>query len=712
MRRAACQPRPPFRSAFSLTVALAVLLSGSAAAQTPASGSDFRISAGTSIRLDGQGPSVFGDTIGLDFRAGALRAAWADNSSSVDLDLATAAIAVASDRSASVGPTVIVRAADDQTGTALAIDPSVAGRVLASARTGSLFGGSAGILRARSADGGSTWASAVDPVGVPDSEVSADLACDGFGNCFLAFLAASDPFNPQLRLSLSTNGGQSFSPVVLPDMPGFAGDVSVAAGAGTVWLAFTGFDTAPRLRTLAAPVTGLGAIGTFNRQDVPRTTSGNKPEIAVGPGGKALVVTQHLSNGSLSFVEAAVDSDGLGPAGFGAPVRVATGGDYPFQPMPQAAWDRMRDRAYVVYRGEQRIPGEHEAGAVLLRSSGDSGLSWSAAARVNADVASEDRLVPNVAVDSATGNVGVAWYDFRAGHGRAQLFGRVLAAAEPAPPGAPAAPASLRATAVSRSQIDLSWEDRSGDETGFEITRSSNGGSPQTFRLGANTTSFSDTGLAEDTTFTYVVRAFNGIGLSEPSNEAGATTLDSPPSEPTSLVATAVGSDRIDLDWAPADDPDGYEIQRSLDGVAWTSLGRPAGTATEATILGLAPETTYFFRVRAFNSGGDGPFSNVGSARTGAAAPSAPAGLNATAVSRSRIDLSWLDTSTNETRFEIERRTGAQAFQLIATVAANSVSFVNTGLKARTTYTYRIRACNQVGCSAPSNQASATTPRR
>jgi Fibronectin type III domain len=710
MARSVHRSRLPLRGILALTVVLTVVFSGSAASQT-ASGLDFRISAGTSIRLDGQGPSAFGDTLGLDFRAGVLRAAWADNSSSADLDLATAAIVVAGDGSASVGTTVPVRAPEDQTNASLAIDPSVPGRVLAVARTGSLFSGTAGVLRARSADGGSTWATTTDPVGVPDSEIGPDLACDGFGNCFLAYLSATDPFNPQLRLALSTNGGQSFSAVAIPDVPGLEGDVSVAAGAGTVWLAFTGFDTAPHLSTLAAPVSGPGAIGAFRRQTVPRTSSGNKPEIAVGPGGKALVVTQHLSNGTLSFVEVSTDPDGLGAAGFQAPVRVATVGDYPFQPMPQAAWDRNRDRAYVVYRGPQLIPGEHNARDVLLRSSNDSGLSWSAPIRVNADIASEDRLVPNVAVDPSTGRVGVAWYDFRAGSGKAQLFGRILSPAEPPPPGAPGAPANLRATAVSRSQIDLSWEDRSGDETGFEITRTSSGSSPQTFRLGANTTSFSDTGLSEDTTFTYVVRAFNGVGFSEPSNEASATTLDSPPSAPTGLVATAVGFDRIDLHWNPADDPDGYEIQRSLDGLGWTSLGRRAGTATEAAILGLTPETTYFFRVRAFNSGGDGPFSNVASARTGPAVPSAPAGLRAAAVSRSRIDLSWTDASTNESRFEIQRSSAGQPFQLIATVAANTAFFADTGLRGRTTYTYRIRGCNAVGCSAYSNQASATTPK-
>jgi hypothetical protein len=111
MARALRQRRLPL---YGLLALVTVALAGSASSQTTA-GSDFRISAGTSLRFDGQGPSVFGDTIGLDFRSGILRAAWADNSSSAGFDLATAAIAVTSNGSASVGPTVIIRAADDLT---------------------------------------------------------------------------------------------------------------------------------------------------------------------------------------------------------------------------------------------------------------------------------------------------------------------------------------------------------------------------------------------------------------------------------------------------------------------------------------------------------------------------------------------------------------------------------------------------------------------
>jgi hypothetical protein len=113
--------------------------------------------------------------------------------------------------------------------------------------------------------------------------------------------------------------------------------------------------------------------------------------------------------------------------------------------------------------------------------------------------------------------------------------------------------------------------------------------------------------------------------------------------------------------------------------------------------------------VRAFNSGGDGPFSNIASARTERTVPTAPMELTATGASNTRIDLAWKDSSPTETRFEIERSTAGRAFKHVATAPENAVFFTDTRLKARTTYTYRIRACNELGCSPPSNEATATT---
>lgn len=671
------------------------------------SGTDFRISTGTS---SGGSAFGFGPSIGLDFRSGMLHAAWADNSISAggDLDLAAAAVAVAGDGGVSVGPTINVsNAPDGQSGASLTIDPTAAGRVLAAANA---FGTTAGILRARSIDGGATWTATTDPVGEGFGISSPQVACDGFGNCFLGFLDQTDPFQPQLRLSLSTDGGQSFAPLAIPNPPGFEPSLALAVGPGSVWVVFENYDTAPRVKTLAAPVTGLGAVGPFTLQPVPTSFLADRPDIAIGPGGEALVVTEHTPNGSPGFIEVRVDPDGLGPAGFGTPLTVTNIAGYPQVSTPQVAWDRGRDRAYLVYQDQQF---DSQSRDVLLRFSDDDGATWSAAIRVNADVFSADRLIPNVAVDPSTGHVGIAWYDFRAGPGAAQLFGRVFTSVER--PAEPASPVNLRATPASRSQIDLVWEDRSDNETGFEIRRMSGTPSDPTidvFRVGANVTSFSDTGLPEDTGFSYIVRAFNDAGFSTPSNSASATTLDTPPSAPTNLIAIGVSFQRIDLRWDPADDPDGYEIQQSLDGVNWTSLGRRTSTATSAMLFGLEPDTTYFFRVRAFNSGGDGPFSNIASARTEPTVPLDPTGLTATAASRSLIDLSWTDASPNETRFEIERSTRGHAFRRVATAPANAVFFTDTQLRAGTTYTYRIRACNELGCSPPSNEASATTLRR
>jgi Fibronectin type III domain len=687
----------------SLVLAAFVVVLAVLAGAPSAWGADFRISAGTS-----SGSAFFGPSIGLDFGAGVLHAAWADDSISAggDLDLAAAAIAVAADGAVSVGPTVNVsNAAGEQSGASLALDPTAAGRVLAASND---FSSNPGILRARSTDGGATWSTTTDPRNLGFGISSPQLRCDTFGNCFLAFLDQSNPFDPQLRLSLSSDGGLSFSPLAIPDPPGFESAAALAVAPGSVWVVFKSFDSGPTMKTLSAQVTGLAAVGPFTMQPVPSSFLANNPDIAVGPGGAVLVVTEHVPNGSPAFLEAHVDPDGLGPAGFPAPLTVTNVADYPAVASPRVAWDRGRNRAYIVY--VDRDFGS-QSRDVLMRFSDDVGASWSAAIRVNAADLSQQRLIPNVAVEQSSGKVGLAWYDFRAGPDAAQLFGRVFAAVER--PVEPASPVGLRATPVSRSQIDLAWEDRSDNETGFEIRRiSGNPFNPRVdvFQVGANATAFSDTGLPEDTGFIYVVRAFNGAGLSRSSNAVGATTLDSPPSAPTNLVAIGVSFQRIDLMWDPADDPDGYEVQQSLDGADWTPVRTT--TATSVMLFGLEANRTYFFRVRAFNSGGSGPFSNVASARTEASVPIAPRDLTATAASRSRIDLSWRDVSPNETRFEIERSTAGRAFRVVATAAENAVFFTDTNLKAGTTYKYRIRACNGLGCSPPSNEATATTLRR
>jgi hypothetical protein len=98
--------------------------------------------------------------------------------------------------------------------------------------------------------------------------------------------------------------------------------------------------------------------------------------------------------------------------------------------------------------------------------------------------------------------------------------------AGPPPPSPPAAPSNLAATAASPSSIALSWTDNSSNETDFvlEYATSSNGTFSALATLGANTTSYTHTGLPQGTPYWYRVKAINGNGSSAWSNTATATT--------------------------------------------------------------------------------------------------------------------------------------------------------------------------------------------
>jgi superfamily II DNA or RNA helicase len=137
---------------------------------------------------------------------------------------------------------------------------------------------------------------------------------------------------------------------------------------------------------------------------------------------------------------------------------------------------------------------------------------------------------------------------------------------------------------------------------------------------------------------------------------------------------------------------------------------------TSYTDTGLTASTTYQYRVRAYNVGGDSAYSNTASATTAAAitVPAPLTNLTATAVSSSQINLAGTDNSTNEDGFKIERcqGPGCTTFTQIATVGVGATSYMDTGLTASTAYRYRVRAYNATDDSVYSNTATATTPRR
>ncbi len=186
------------------------------------------------------------------------------------------------------------------------------------------------------------------------------------------------------------------------------------------------------------------------------------------------------------------------------------------------------------------------------------------------------------------------------------------------------------------------------------------------------------------------------------------------PAAPSNLYAIAISSSLINLTWQDnSTNEEGFKIERKTGaGGTYIQIATVNANVTSYSDIGLTANTTYYYRVRAYNSAGDSDYSNEASTTTLASTsvPVAPSNLSATAVSSSRIDLFWQDNSTNEEGFKIERKTGAGGTYIqIATVNANVTSYSDIGLTANTTYYYRVRAYNSAGDSDYSNEASTTT---
>lgn len=289
--------------------------------------------------------------------------------------------------------------------------------------------------------------------------------------------------------------------------------------------------------------------------------------------------------------------------------------------------------------------------------------------------------------------------------GCSAFSGEVTAITPPSPP------SGLTATPSSDSRIDLVWTDNSDTETGFEIDRRESGGTfAEVTSVGANVTTFGDTGLDPNTTYEYRVRACNGGGCSDYSNIDGDTTEALAPAAPSGLTATALPDSTIDVTWNDVATEDRYELERSTDGTTFSSLVTLDADDTDHTDTGLNPGTTYHYRVRACSNTDDcSAYSNVDEATAGAP-PAAPSGLTATALSDSEIELTWTDNSDNENSYRVEWSENGTEFDLLVTLSPNSIQYMHTGLEPNTLYYYRVQACrNSGGCSAYAGPVSATT---
>ena len=290
---------------------------------------------------------------------------------------------------------------------------------------------------------------------------------------------------------------------------------------------------------------------------------------------------------------------------------------------------------------------------------------------------------------------------------------------------APTDPTGLSATAVSASQINLSWTASTDNVAvaNYRVERCQ-GATCTTFVQVATPTgtTYNDTGLTTATTYRYRVRAADAAGnLSGYTAIQNAATTDTQaPTDPTGLSATAVSGTQINLAWTGSTDNvavANYRVER-CQGAACTTfvqVGTPTGTTYNDT--GLTTATTYRYRVRAADAAGNlSGYTAIENATTpDTQAPTAPTGLSATAVSASQIDLAWTASTDNVavSGYRVERCEGAACTTFVQIGAPTGTTYNDTGLTTATTYRYRVRAAdaagNLSGYSAIQNAATTDT---
>ncbi len=281
------------------------------------------------------------------------------------------------------------------------------------------------IFRGYSTDGGATWTRGTVATNVACCDGQA--AWDTFGNLFLVYI--NNSVN-QINVILSTDGGVTFSAPVTAGT-GSVDQPSIAVGNGSVWV---DWNSGGSMVARGAPVTGLGVWGPFNAQQSIPSATGSFGGIAVGPGpngGKVIVTYQNPTGGQgPATIYANVDADGLGVGGFGARVTVSATnvGGFDFIPAQSGrsidaeagvVWDAtggpFNDRIYLVYTDE--TVNENNDTDIEMRTSTDSGATWSAPVRVNDDATTRSQFLPYVTLDSTTGTVAVGFHDCRNDNG-------------------------------------------------------------------------------------------------------------------------------------------------------------------------------------------------------------------------------------------------------------------------------------------------------
>ncbi len=278
----------------------------------------------------------------------------------------------------------------------------------------------------------------------------------------------------------------------------------------------------------------------------------------------------------------------------------------------------------------------------------------------------------------------------------------------------PVAPGNLMGELINGETIRLVWTVHSDNEIGIEIQESV--GSDDNFSTVVRLPQGAETDTLRDKTpftdYYFRVRAYNDAGNSGFTNVAYISTAIDPPIAPSNLNVTALTENDIRLTWRDrSGNESGFEIEESIgNDASFIQIASGEFPDNELLLTDKVGLTDYYYRVRAFNAGGNSDYTPIIMATTENVVPARPGDFTAVVEYGAEIQTNWTDRSILEEGYRIyEQEGGSGGFVLIHITEPDEDSLLITGRDQRTNYAYYAVAFNDIGLSQPSDTARVET---
>ncbi|XP_035856164.1 protein tyrosine phosphatase receptor type Db isoform X30 [Sander lucioperca] len=287
-------------------------------------------------------------------------------------------------------------------------------------------------------------------------------------------------------------------------------------------------------------------------------------------------------------------------------------------------------------------------------------------------------------------------------------------------PKAPGTPVVTERTATS---ITLTWDSGNPEPVSYYIIQHRAKGSEDPYKEidGIATTRYSVGGLSPYSHYDFRVAAVNTIGQGPSSEVVEARTAEQAPSSPPRQVrGRMLSTTTAIIHWDEPEEPNGqvvgyrvyYTSDNTLPVNQWEK--QMVRSANFITIQGLTPNKTYYIRVLAFTSVGDGPLSQDLQIIAKTGVPSQPSEFKGEAKSETSILLSWVappqgGPDNQITGYELVYRRADDTEEKKVSFEPTT-SYLLNNLKPFSTYTFQLAARSKHGIGAYTNDVSIDTP--